>query len=271
MFSIQTSSSEIKKFLGGFATPLLIGAVLSTFAFAFWYGVSGWKEWRSIREPWQMSVTGEGKITARPNVAIFTASVLTQAQKVKDAQNENSRRSNAIIEFLKKNGVGEKDIKTVGYNISPQYRYYNEPRCLSYPCPPQNPPEIASYQVQHTIEVKVRDLDKADNLLDGVVASGANEIGSIRFDIDDKDALLAKARKEAIEDAKGKARVLAQDLGVRLGKIVSFSESGSPIPIFARAAAEAKGGFGGGAAPAPEVEPGEQEIRSTVTITYEFK
>ena len=265
MFSIQTSSSEIKKFLGGFATPLLIGAVLSTFAFAFWYGVSGWKEWKGIRQPWQMSVTGEGEVAARPDVAIFTASVLTQAKKVKDAQNENSRKSNAVIEFLKKNGVGEKDIKTVGYNISPQYQYYSEPRCLGFPCPPQRPPEIVSYQVNHIIQIKVRDLDKVDDFLDGVVASGANEVGSIYFDIDDKDALTAEARKKAIDDAKDKARMLAKDLGVRLGKIVSFSESGGPIPILARAL-EAKGGFGGEVAPVPQVEPGEQEIRATVTM-----
>ncbi len=271
MFSIQTTSSEIKKFLGGFATPLLIGVVLSSFAFAFWYGVSGWKELKSVRQPGRISVSGEGKVTARPDIATFTASVLTQAKKVKDAQDENSGRSNAVTDFLKKNGVDKKDIKTVGYSISPQYQYYNEPRCLSFPCPPQKPPEIVSYQVHHTIQVKVRDLDKTDDLLDGVVASGANEVGSIYFDIDNKDALAAETRKKAIDDAKEKARVLAKDLGVRLGKIVSFSESGGPYPIFARTLEANKGGFGGDVATAPQVEPGDQEITSTVTVTYEFR
>lgn len=273
MFSIQTTSSEIKKFLGGFSSPLLTGVVLSTFAFAFWYGVSGWKEWREINPDRQITVSGEGKVVARPDIATFSASVITQAEKVKDAQLENTRRSNAVIGFFKQRGVEEKDIKTVSYNIFPQYQYFSEPRCLSFPCPPRRPPEIVSYEVRHTLQVKVRDLEKVDTLLDGVITSGANEVSSISFDVDNKDALLAEARKKAIDDAKDKARALAKDLGVRLGRITSFSESGGPIPIFARAF-EAKGGFGGDAAPpapAPEVQSGEQEIRVNVSLTYEFR
>lgn len=271
MFSIQTTSSEIKKFLGGFATPLLTGAVLSAFTFAFWYGVSGWKELQEIKAERQITANGEGKVVARPDIATFTASVITQAEKVKDAQLENTRRSNAVIGFFKQQGIEEKDIKTVSYNIFPQYQYFSEPRCLSFPCPPQKPTQIVSYEVRHAIQVKVRDLEKVDTLLDGVITSGANEVGSITFDVDNKDALLAEARKKAIDDAKEKARTLAKDLGVRLGRIVSFSESGGPIPIFARTLG-AGGGFGGDmAAPATQVEPGEQEIRVNVSLTYEFR
>ena len=265
------TSSEVKKYLGGFSSPLLLGLILSAFTFAFWYGVSGWKVLQDINLTRQITVSGEGKVAVKPDIATFTAGVVSQAKKVKDAQLDNTRRSNAIISYLKGQGLLEKDVKTVNYSISPQYQYFDTPPCYSSPCPPRKPPEIVAYQVSHTLEVKVRELDKVDDLLEGVVANGANEVGAINFTIDDEKGVLAEARKKAIDDAEAKARVLAQDLGVRLGKIAGFSESGGPIPIYARTFEAKGGGFGGDIAPTPEVQPGEQEIRANVTITYEFR
>jgi len=270
MFSIQTTSSEVKKILGGYSSPLLVGAVLSVFAVAFWYGITGWKEFRSIRETQQISISGEGKVSVKPDIAMLNASVVSESKKIKDAQLDNTRRTGAVMGFLQEQGIAEKDIKSVNYSIYPQYQYFDTPACLAYPCPPRKPPEVVSYQVRHTIEIKIRDLEKVDDLLDGVVTAGANEVGSVSFTIENEDRVKAEARKKAIEDAKAKAQVLSRDLGVRLGKIVGFSESGGGFPIFARAL-EAKGGFGGDVAPTPQVEPGEQEIQSSVTITYEFR
>ena len=273
MFSIQTTSSEVKKILGGYATPLLFGAMLSVFALAFWYGVTGWKEFRSIRETQQISVTGEGKVAVKPDIAMLSVSIVTEAKKIKDAQLDNTRLSGSVTGFLKEMGIEEKDIKSVNYSIYPQYNYYDAPVCMAYPCPPHRPPEVVSYQVRHSLEIKVRNLDDVDDLLDGVVTAGATEVGSVSFTVDDEKKVLADARKKAIEDAKAKAAVLSKDLGVRLGKIVGFSESGGPFPVYMRTleAVGKGGGFGGDMVPASSVQPGEQEVVSTVTITYEFR
>lgn len=272
MSSDPTNSFSIQKFLGGFAAPLLTGTILFIFSLAFWYGVAAWKEWQKTDPGRKITVSGEGKIVARPDIAIFTASVITQAKQVKDAQSENTRRSNAVIEFLKRQGVKAKDIKTTAYNIFPQYQYERTLPCLNFPCPPQKPPQIASYEVRHTIQIKVRNLEKIDTLLDGVITSGANQTGSVVFDIDNKDAIVAEARKKAIDEAKEKARILAKNLGVRLGRIASFSEkSGGPVPIFAQSLRSGeKGVLEEEAAISPQVEPGEQEIKVNVSITYEF-
>ena len=261
----QDLSPQWRKYVQALLVILLVGLVASSFAFAFSYAVSAWVVGRTAVAPRQISVQGEGKVAVQPDITIFTAGVVRQAQRVGDAQKENTERSNAIIAFLKKQGVSEKDIKTVGYSISPQYDF-GEPRPLS-----RQPPTIVGYEVRHTFEMKVRDLGKADTLLGGVVGAGANEVGSIRFSVDDEEKAKAEARKLAIEDAEKKARILAKDLGVRLTRVAGFFESGEggPVPFFAAAQ---KGGFGGDITPAaPEVAPGEQEIRSTVTITYEFR
>lgn len=241
---------------------MVLGAIASTAAFSFSYFVSGIKEWRDA-ESAQLYISGKGKVAVRPDIAVFTAGVVTQAKKVKDAQDENTRRSNAVIDYIKKQGLAERDVKTIGYSVAPQYVFEKGGDR-------RRPPDIASYEVRHSLEIKVRDLTSVDTLLGGVVLAGANEVGSINFQVENDEAVKREARKLAIEDAEDRAQALAKDLGVRLVRIVGFSESGNGGPIFA---ASLKGGFGGDFAPspAPEVAPGEQEVHSAVTITYEFR
>ncbi|MFY9462029.1 MAG: SIMPL domain-containing protein, partial [Candidatus Sungiibacteriota bacterium] len=193
--------------------------------------------------------------------------VLTEGASLIDAQKENTGRSNAVTDFLKKSSVAEKDAKTVGYNIFPQYSY---PRpCRVLPCLEDETPKIIGYQIRHTLAITIRDITKAGDILSGVVEAGANEVSSLEFAIDEPDALKAEARKKAIDDARAKAERLAEGLGKRVGKIIDFSESGyfpGPIPFAAEAF-----GKGGGAAPSPEIQPGENEITVNVSVTYEFK
>lgn len=258
-------SPKMKGYVQWIVVLLLIGLALSSFAFAFSYFASAGKIAQEKHSARTITATGEGKVSVRPDIAIFTVGVTVEAEKVGDAQLQNTRRANAILEFLKGQGVEEKDLKTIRYSINPQYRYTTDELRI-YPRPDTRR-EIAAYEVRNTIEIKVRDLEKVDELLEGVVVNGANEVGSILFTVDDEDAVRAEARKEAIKDAKEKARVLAKDLGVRLGKIAAFSESGGAGPVFARAFEDAALS----ATAAPQIEPGEQEIRSLVTVTYEFR
>lgn len=219
-----------------------------------------------------VSVIGEGKLFVRPDIARFTATVITDGAHVGDAQNQNSHMSGAVIDFLKKQGVQDKDIKTITYSVEPQYQYDNRPPCSIVlqsliPCiPVSRPPRIVSYRVRNSVEIKVHDLNKVDGLLAGIVSAGANEVGSVTFMVEDEKAAMVNARRQAIEDAQAKAVVLARDLGVRIKKIVGFSESGGG-PIYYDRALGAQV-FGEGT---PPVQPGEQEIRSNVTITYEFR
>ncbi len=207
-----------------------------------------------------VSFSGEGKVVAKPDIAKINLSIVTDALTSKAAQDENSKKSKAITDYLKKQNIDEKDIKTTGYNIYPQYRY------------PQygGQPTITGYQVNQSIEVKVRDLDKVSNILDGIVAAGANQVNQLSFEIDNPDALKAEARKKAIDDAKQKAKELEDQLGIDLGKIVNFSEStgGYPIPIYYDAKLEGRGMGGGGG---PSVPTGENEINVSVMITYQIK
>ncbi len=209
-----------------------------------------------------VSFTGEGKVTAKPDVAVVNLSIVTESVNSKTAQDDNSKKSKAVTEYLKKQGIEEKDIKTTGYNIYPQYKY----------APYGGQPTITGYQVNQSLEVKIRNLENVSSILDGVVSAGANQINGLSFQIDDPDALQAEARKKAIEDAKKKADELEGQVGIKLGKIVSFSENtgGYPIPMYYESKmVDGRGGMGGGAG--PSLPAGENEIVVNVYLTYQIK
>lgn len=206
-----------------------------------------------------VSFNGTGKVTAKPDIAVISASIVTQDVNSKSAQDKNSVKSNAVDDFLKKQGIEEKDIKTSGYNISPQYKY-----------PPYGgQPTISGYQVSQSYEIKVRDLDKISTVLSGLVTAGANEVNNLGLQIENPEELKSQARQMAIDDAKKKAKELEKQVGVRLGKIVNFSEglNGYPVPMYASDKAYGMGGGG----PEPTISLGENDVVVDVTITYQIK
>lgn len=205
-----------------------------------------------------ISFSGEGKVLAKPDVAVIDFSIVTEAVSSKDAQTQNSAKSRKVNDMLAKLKIAEKDIRTTGYNIYPQYNY-----------PRFDKPEIRGYQVNQSFEVKVRELDQVSSVLDGIVEAGTNQVSNFRFEIDDPEKLKAQARAAAIKDAKEKAQDLKAQLGIRLGRIVNFSEgsNGYPRPIFLETKAIG-GGIGGDG---PAVPEGENEIIVNVTITYQIK
>lgn len=206
-----------------------------------------------------VTFNGEGSVLAKPDVAVIDLSIVTEAATSKAAQDDNSAKSRAVTEFLKKQDVDEKDIKTTGYNIYPQYHY-----------PRDGKPQISGYQVNQTVQVKVRDLDKTDVVLDGIVAAGANQVNNFQLTIDEPDKLQAEAREKAIKNAKEKADKLKKQLGIDLGRIVNFYESSGgyyPVPMYKESSSAVDGRGGGG----PSIPTGENEISVSVSITYQIK
>ena len=121
--------------------------------------------------------------------------------------------------------------------------------------------------------MKIRDLDTIGDILAGATTAGANQAGGISFSVDNPDEIKAQARTKAIEKAKAKAQVLADNLGMKLVKLTSFSEDSSTP--YSRYSMMEKANFDdgrGGAVSAPMPVPtGEQEITSSVTLTYELR
>lgn len=220
-------------------------------------------------------VSGEGEAFAVPDVATFSFTVRETGKTVAAAQKVATDKMNAALKVVKDGGVEEKDIRTIGYNVYPRYEYQRTSQVCpagSY-CPPEGRQVIVGYEVSQTIEVKVRDTAKAGEFLTTVGAAGISEVSGIEFTIDDEDKIQEDARAKAIADAAAKAERLAGTLGVRIGKIVGFTESGSYPPAYYRSSLKVANGMGGmdQAAEAAPLPMGENKVVSQVQITYEIR
>jgi uncharacterized protein len=216
-----------------------------------------------------ITISGEGEVFAVPDIAEFSFSVVEERKVVKDAQDAAAEKINAIIAYLKDNGIEEKDIKTTNYSVYPRYEFEREACPLGFNCPPGKQ-VLKGFEVNQSISVKVRDTEKAGEILSGIGERGVSNVSGLDFTIDDEDELLRQARKEAIDKAREKAKELAGDLGVRLVRVVSFSESGGQ-PFFSRLDFAVESVGIGKTAPAPEIPVGENKITSVVSITYEIR
>ncbi|MFA5778068.1 MAG: SIMPL domain-containing protein [Candidatus Paceibacterota bacterium] len=216
-----------------------------------------------------ISFSGKGEISASPDLATISFTIRENAVTMKDAQSKVTTKEKAALNFLDKSGIAKKDIKTESYNSYPKYDYGTP--CYGYgmPCR-QESPKIIGYEVSEYVSVKVRDIAKAGEIVQEIGAVGISEMNGPDFSIDKEDQLKEQARKMAIDEAKAKAEILSRDLGVRLVRIVNFSENGN-YPMMYAEAAMMKDSVVSASSPAPALPIGENKIISNVTITYEIR
>jgi hypothetical protein len=212
----------------------------------------------SEEKQYSISFQGSGEVTATPDMAKITLGHSITKDNVADAQETNSEKINNVISKLKTDfNIKDKDIKTTNYSIRPRYNYIDGER------------ELQGYEVSQNVEVKIRNLDRVKDILGFAGKTELNQVGSLVFDIEDKEKLKKEAREKAIKEAKEKAGNLADTLDINLGKIVNFSEGFSneqPQPVYQEKALVR----GGSDASAPEIESGSQEIKVNVNLTYEI-
>ncbi len=206
------------------------------------------------------TVSGEGKVTLVPDIARIEAGVTAQGPSIKVVQQELNKKIKAISDAIKKQGVNDKDIQTTNYSVNPQYDYRSGTQ------------KITGYEASSNFSIKVRNMDNATAVIDVATANGANQIGGISFDVDDKTAVENEARAKAVADAKKKAETAAKTAGFSLGRVINYNENsgnfGRPMPMYAKAEL-----MNAGAADqvATTIEPGSQDITISVSLSYEIR
>ncbi|MDO8408409.1 MAG: SIMPL domain-containing protein [bacterium] len=216
-----------------------------------------------------ITVQGDGQATMAPDVARVSFSVTNTASTVASAQAATTEQANAAIDFVKGQGVADKDVKTLSYDISPQYSYPN-PCPSGAPCPAYGgTPKIIGYQVSETVQVTLRDLASVGALLEGLGTLEVQNVNGPAFALDDSSAGYDGARADAIAKAKAQATLLARQLDVSLGKIVNFSESSGGYPYQATYSMSVTSADSRAAT--PDVPVGENTYNASVSITYEIR
>ncbi|PWU22904.1 hypothetical protein C5B42_04775, partial [Candidatus Cerribacteria bacterium 'Amazon FNV 2010 28 9'] len=172
-------------------------------------------------------VSGTGEVTTAPDQAEISLGYQTTSTTVADAQNKGNQVINTITKDVQSLGINSADIKTVSYSLYPSYDF-------------SAGQHISGYNLNISLDVKVKDFDKVNQVIDVATKDGANQVGGISFTISDakeKD-IENQARKQAIDEAKNKAQSTAQLAGIRLGKIVNVTEDTAqaprPVPLLAK-------------------------------------
>lgn len=216
-----------------------------------------------------ITVSADGQATLPPDVARVSFMVENTAKAVSDAQAQTTKQANAAIDYVKQQGVADKDIQTLSYNISPQYSYTQCPPSPSV-CPPSTP-TITGYQVSETIQVTMHDLTHVGTLVSGLGNLQVQNVSGPSFGLEDTTAGYDAARADAIAKAKAQALNLERELGVEFGRIVNFSESNGSYPQPVMYAAGLGGAADMKAASTPTLPTGENTYHASVTITYEIR
>lgn len=201
-------------------------------------------------------IEAEGKVTAKPDIAMTTMGMAAKGKTVLEAQQKNTEAMNKLIAKLKDLRISGDDIQTANYNVYPEYDNKDGSSTL------------IGYSVSQSVQIKIRDLKNADKVLGLAGELGLNNVGGLSFTIDDNDVYIAEARQKAMEKAAEKARVLSQMLGVKITGIVSYSEyEADGKGVYYKAMEDY--GMGGGLT--PTIESGSTDLVMHVSILLGIK
>jgi hypothetical protein len=201
----------------------------------------------------QITVTGEGRVEAPPDMATVSLGVTTQGDTAAAAMAANSAAVQAVLDRLTAAGIAARDMQTSGLSLNAQFSNYDSSR----------QPEIQGYVAVNMVTVRVRALETLGPVLDAAVADGANTLNGLAFGLADPDPALREARSRAVQDARARAEVLAAAAGVTLGRVLSITEFGGyaqPQPMYRAEAAMS----------AVPVAGGEVGLSVSATVVWEI-
>jgi len=206
----------------------------------------------------RLDVSANGEVTRVPDIAVISTGVVTRAASATDAIQQNAARMERVRAALRKAGIEDKDIQTSSISLNPDYVYVE-----------RQPPKLTGYQASNQVSVRFRDIRKTGEILDALVAEGANQINGPSLTIDKPDQALDEARMKAIANGRARAELYARALGMRVVRLLSVSESGGyavppPMPMYARVEAMAQDAK-------TSIDPGEQRVSVSVAMSFELQ
>ena len=245
-------------------TGLVVSAGLASAG--FWGGSS---DAPTIQQKKVITVSGYGTVDTTPDEAVLRLSVVTQAEDVKDASDENAVKMDAVLAALHELGISEDDAVTSGYRVRPKYNWRDDEESL------------IGFQVRNSLTVTVRDIEKVGDVIGAALGSGANEIDDVTFTVSDerqtelRDEAIADAARRASADAASAAKAMS----VTIMGPIEISTTGSQFSPYRMymdydisdegaipemTAAPMKMGAG------PQIQPGDVTVSAQVTVVYEF-
>lgn len=205
-----------------------------------------------------VELTVQEIVRTAPDVAQVGAGVMTRAATAQEAVRMNAQQMDRLITKLRSLGIERKDIQTSNFNLNPQYQYNNDGR----------QPTFIGYDVSNQLNVKLRDLKRAGEVLDALVAAGANNIFGPNFMLEDDVAAKQSAREAAFRRGREMAQDYARMAGFGTMRLLEVSESVQTYSPMMRGEAQAIAVAAKDVG--TQIEPGEVGTGVTITVKYEM-
>ena len=203
----------------------------------------------------RLDVSATGATTRVPDVVVISTGVATRAATATAALQQAATRMERVRAALKRAGVADRDIQTSNVSLNPDYVYREN-----------QPPRLSGYNASNQVSVRFRDIANTGQILDALVAEGANQINGPNLMIDKPEAAYDEARANALAVGRARAELYARALGKRVVRLVSVSESGgshyAPPPVMRMDVAQAA---------STKIDPGEQKLEVTLAMTFELQ
>ncbi len=212
----------------------------------------------------RLSVTGEGTVRGRPDMAVITMGVVSEAPNAREALARNTEAMTRILDALRAEGVESRDLQTANFSVEP--RYSQPPRDWNGSDPFE--PKIIGYAVRNELTLRVRQLERVGGLLDLVITLGANTVSGPTFTVADPSELEDQARRAAMRDAIRKGELYSQAAEVELGPIARIEETVAQWPQPVPMAAMARESAADAAVP---IEGGELSFQAHVSVSWEIE
>jgi hypothetical protein len=233
------------------AFAVLVAAVIA--AAGFVTSLPAQAEQSQLPPERRVIVIGEGSVSVAPDYARIRSGVTTRAKTAKEAADANAKAMAAVTAMLLGAGIEQKDIQTSRFSVQPVYETHQ----------PNTEQKLSGFSVSNQVHVTIRQIDKAGEILDRLVATGATDVGNLEFLHSDMSKALDQAREAAVADARRKAELYARASGLSLGSVNWITEDSGYAPPMAMRA------VGAMAAPAP-IAAGEDTLHVRITVGFDM-
>ncbi|MGR3344950.1 MAG: SIMPL domain-containing protein [Paracoccaceae bacterium] len=169
-----------------------------------------------------VTVSGRGEVVTAPDMATLSMGVETSDITARGAMEANAAAMAKLIAAIRDKSIEARDIRTSALSLAPRWELRRNAS--------DDEPRIIGYTAGNTVTIRIRDLASIGPVLDAVIRSGANRIHSISFGLQDSNEVLDQTRALAVSDALRKASLFAEAAGVKVGRVLSISESGAGMP-----------------------------------------
>lgn len=201
----------------------------------------------------RLTVAGTGVVQVQRDRAVTSIAVSVLEPTATGAMNHATNVYTTVRDAIIAAGAKPADLTTTGISVSPEYSYFNteRPVLLGYR-------SVVSVQIETAVDVVAKVLDTA-------VTTGGDylTIAGITFTNKDTNKAADTSRIRAIADAKNKAKLYAQKLGLDVRATLKVLETSTSIPSPIRPDFDKGGGEG-----VLPIDAGNAKVSTSVEVTF---